>query len=202
MKLTLHQVAGTYHCKATLIKLEADVGIELVCGGNTIVLAGGSIDIQGGPLVKINSGPGPSVPKVSASLAVRRSPEEAVAADKSEPGKDTTYGGGEAPVPGETDEDIPGHEFEVPEPRVKTTSIEFQLLDVNEKAVANEQYILHKPDGSTVPGKTDGEGLARLADVEPGTYKIQLPERYDAEWKVIRVESLQSGGQAPSGGDA
>ena len=76
----------------------------------------------------------------------------------------------------------------------KTISLEFQLVDPEEKAVPKESYVLHKPDGTTEPGTTDGEGGVKLTDVEPGEYKIQFPNRYDVEWKFLRVEDPQAGG--------
>ena len=89
---------------------------------------------------------------------------------------------------------VPGWEPPPPKEEEKKISLEFQVVDPEEKAVPKESYILHKPDGSTEPGTTDGEGGVKLTDVEPGEYKIQLPNRYDVEWKFLRVEDPASGG--------
>ena len=159
------------------------------------MLTPAAIFIQGGPVVNINSGAGPGVVAAGGSEtflpSVAEDPSEA---DSSEPGKDTTYGGGGEITPGEVPENIPGWEPEDLEPPVRTISLEFQVVDAEENPVPNEAYILHKPDGTTEPGTTDGEGVVRLVDVEPGDYKIQLPDRYDMEWKFLRVEDPASGG--------
>lgn len=82
----------TISIKGLSIKLEASTGIELKCGGSSIVLTPGAIFIQGGPLININSGGGPPVGPVAASPGTPaapddpNSPEDPDPADNAEPG--------------------------------------------------------------------------------------------------------------------
>lgn len=54
--------------------------------------------------------------------------------------------------------------------------IEIELLDDDGKPVANEAYLIELPDGSKVTGRTDGEGRARLVNIDPGTAKVSFPD--------------------------
>ncbi len=92
-----HEVAMTYAAKAMSIKLEASTGIELKCGGSSIVLTPAAIFIVGGPLVNINSGSGPPVSPVTARATSPEAVAEVKEADTVQHGQDTRYGGGEPP---------------------------------------------------------------------------------------------------------
>ena len=68
----------TTHIKALAAKVEASTGIELVCGGSSIVLTPGAIFIAG-PIVNINTGSGPPVSPVVAPTTAVFSPAAPVA---------------------------------------------------------------------------------------------------------------------------
>jgi len=83
----------TVSMKGLSIKLEATLGIELKCGGSSIVLTPAAIFIQGGPLININSGGGPPVGPVATSPESPTAPddpnlpEDPDPADNAEPGQ-------------------------------------------------------------------------------------------------------------------
>jgi len=58
--------------------------------------------------------------------------------------------------------------------------IEIELLDEDGNAVANEDYILHLPDGGQRRGTLDGSGQAREEGIPPGNVEIEFPNS-DAE---------------------
>ena len=54
--------------------------------------------------------------------------------------------------------------------------IEIELLDDAGNAVAGERYFVELPDGSSISGRTDGNGRARIDGVDPGTAKVSFPD--------------------------
>jgi hypothetical protein len=54
--------------------------------------------------------------------------------------------------------------------------IEIELLDDDGKPVADERYFVELPDGSSLSGRTDGQGRARVGGVDPGTAKVSFPD--------------------------
>jgi hypothetical protein len=67
-----------------------------------------------------------------------------------------------------TQESAPGAE--------ETHWIEIELVDDAGKPVAGELYFVELPDGSSISGRTDGEGRARVDGVDPGTAKVSFPD--------------------------
>jgi len=65
--------------------------------------------------------------------------------------------------------------------RAEKTWVEVQLLDPNDRPVANERYSLQLPDGSVRTGKLDNEGIVRVRGIDPGTCKISFPDIV-SEW--------------------
>ena len=53
--------------------------------------------------------------------------------------------------------------------------IEIELLDEDGNAVANEDYILHLPDGQQRRGTLDGNGIGREENIPPGKVTIEFP---------------------------
>jgi hypothetical protein len=53
--------------------------------------------------------------------------------------------------------------------------IEIILEDEDGKRVANEQYVLHLPDGQQKQGALDGDGYSREEKIPPGKVKIEFP---------------------------
>lgn len=189
-----HDVKMVYALKALGVKIEASTGIELKCGGCSIVLTPAAIFIKGGPLVNINTGAGPPVTPPSAKAGSPTKPEEAEDADSTDPGSNSTYGGGGEPVPGTVPPEIKPRGGNGDEEDDLLTYLEFQLLDAKEKdkeePVANEPVVVlcgDEPlDGA--PAKTDGEGVVRITDVKTkdvSKIKIQYRKRYDSEWKEV-----------------
>jgi hypothetical protein len=54
--------------------------------------------------------------------------------------------------------------------------VAIELLDHAGKPVAGERYFVELPDGSTVSGRTDAQGRARVEGVDPGTAKVSFPD--------------------------
>lgn len=51
------------------------------------------------------------------------------------------------------------------------------LVDGRKKPIANERYILKKPDGTKEEGKTDSEGKIRVKNTIKGVGKVVFPDR-------------------------
>ncbi|MCP4246027.1 MAG: type VI secretion system tip protein VgrG, partial [bacterium] len=183
-----HEVAQTYAAKALNIKLEASIGIELKCGGSSIVLTPAAIFIMGGPLVNINTGSGPPVGPVTAMAGAPAKPEDPAAADKSEPGKDMRYSGGEELLEAEGLEPVEGYEFEPPaaeEEEKETTFIKIRLLNDEGEPVAGERYRVTCPDGTVKEGTLDANGMAEVTGIEPGECDVTFPDLDESAWHSI-----------------
>jgi len=173
-----YEVTQSYTAKAMSIKLEADTGIELKCGGSSIVLTPAAIFIAGGPLVNINSGSGPPVSPVTAMAASPGNPNQA---DTVTPGYDVTYGGGGAPpqpipaIPpgGVEDEDEDGGDSWI------RFSLKKEGTDV---PIPNEQYVIRLPNGRERSGRLDENGSAYITGIPPGECQICFPRIDASEW--------------------
>ena len=64
----------------------------------------------------------------------------------------------------------------------KKTWVEIQLLDPDGKPVPNEPYRITAPDGSISEGCTDGNGVARVDGIDPGTCKITFTALDQQAW--------------------
>ena len=53
--------------------------------------------------------------------------------------------------------------------------IEIKLMGEDGKPIANEDYILHMPDGTQVKGKLDSSGFAIVKQVPPGKVSVEFP---------------------------
>ncbi len=171
-----HEVTMTYALKALAVKIEASTGIELKCGGSSIVLTPAAIFIVGGPLVNINTGAGPPVTAPTAQATAPEAPEEPTAADEVEHGRDTRYGGVGQLVEAEPEEQVAGQEAEEKE----TTWLEIELVDEADLPVPREPFELKRGDEIIACGILDENGHARVTGLEPGSYDIGFP-RMDAE---------------------
>ncbi|MFQ5591629.1 MAG: type VI secretion system Vgr family protein [Phycisphaerae bacterium] len=168
-----HDVKQTYAAKALNIKLEASTGIELKCGGSSIVLTPAAIFIVGGPLVNINSGSGPPVGPVTAQATSPEAPEAPKSADEVQPGQDIRYDG--------TTPEEPADET----PATQKTWISIELRDENGNPIANEPYEITSGDGKVHKGTLDRKGKAKIGGIDPGTCQVTFPEIHGAEWKQI-----------------
>ena len=63
--------------------------------------------------------------------------------------------------------------------------IEIQLLDEADKPVAGESYRITLPDGTVDDGTLDGQGLARVEGIDPGSCTITFPKRDQAAWQPL-----------------
>ncbi len=174
--------ASTYHVDADTIKLQATAGIELVCGGSSIVLVPAGIYING-PMVYINSGAGPSQPAAPNVPSPPRTEADPSPADSSQPGRDTRYdGASQAPPELPPEPEVPGHEF--PEDETTRTSwIEIQVVDESGDPVPNERVEVTLPNGRRRQGRTNSEGLVRIDGIEAGQCQISLPNRDADAWE-------------------
>lgn len=136
-----------------------------------------------GNLVLINSG-GSAIPSSVSDSAT--DPAAPKTADKGKPGKDTSYSGGQEPAKGEAPPDIKS-EFENQQEEPERSWVEFQLLDAAGNPVSGEPYRVILPDDTLQTGQTDGEGLCRFYEIEPGTARISFPQRGDNEWHYVRT---------------
>ena len=66
-----------------------------------------------------------------------------------------------------------------------TAWIEILLLDMNDEPVPNEKYKIELPDGSTVQGKLDAQGLARHTGIKPGECKVTFPDLDMEAWEPL-----------------
>ncbi len=54
--------------------------------------------------------------------------------------------------------------------------LEIELVDDEGNPVPGELYTVELPDGSTVSGRLDDQGQARLEGIDPGTAKVSFPD--------------------------
>ena len=57
--------------------------------------------------------------------------------------------------------------------------VEIQINDRLGNPMKNENYVLHLPDGSEKKGKLDENGYAKVEDIPPGKFTIDLPDLDD-----------------------
>jgi len=169
-----HTVAATYALKAASAKIEASAGIELKCGGSSIILTPGAIFITG-PLVNINSGSGPPVGPVTAQATSPAEVEPPIDADSAVPGKDTSYTGDAQAAVAEGAAPVAGHEFASTETVEPTTSwIEIELKDSFGDPIASERFEITTSDGTVKQGTTDSNGKAKVSGIVPGECQIKF----------------------------
>lgn len=176
-----HEVTSTAHLKAADVKIEATGTIELTAGGSSVVICGDGVYIVGSK-VYINSGPGPTVGPVEGGVCPAAI-EDAAAADRSKPGKDTRYSApGTTPPTPPTLPDVPGHEFPSDDPPVKSW-IEIELKDKDGNPVPHEPYRVRDSANRSFTGALDENGFAHIDGVVPGDCEIRFPNRDLTVWK-------------------
>jgi type VI secretion system secreted protein VgrG len=123
------------------------------------------------------------------SLVSPAAPNEAVEADKANPGetaklkadqaqtKSGKYGAEKVKPhkPGETEE----------EKKTKTAWIEIEMVDEAKKPVPGVAYRVTLPDGTVDSGTLDEKGFARIEGFEPGTCQVTFPDLDKAAWEKI-----------------
>ncbi len=174
-----NETTMTSATKALSIKLEATTGIELKCGGSSIVLTPAAIFIMGGPIVNINSGAGPPVGPVVALAGSPAAPAAPVDADSAEPGHDTTYAGGAEPEPAEVPADIKGH-------KVETTWIEVELVDEAGQPVVGEVVKVTDPGGEVLCERPTGaNGIVHVLVPKEGTCQMSFVNLDAEAWERL-----------------
>jgi len=54
--------------------------------------------------------------------------------------------------------------------------VEIELKDEDGNPMANQDYVVHLPDGKEKKGKLDGQGRAVERDLPPGRYRLEFPK--------------------------
>lgn len=193
------KVASERYIKAATVLIEAD-SITLKSGGNFVVINATGVQIKG-TMVLINSG-GAALPSTIVDTVA--GPKTPAAPDEATPGQDVSYTFGPREFaqvePGEATISEP--EAEAP-PERERTWVEFQLLDDEHNPVPDEPYRVTLPDDTVQEGVTDAEGVCRFQEIEPGTARIQFPNRGDEEWVYDRrLGPMPAGSGSGSGGGA
>ena len=162
------QVTQDQYLKAMQMVLEATMGITLKVGGNFITIDKSGIAIKGMPAVQINSA-GAALSGSAGSLVSPIPPVDPAEADNAVPG---------TVVQKSAASDAPTHDPNSPENQTKKHWIEIKLLDEAGEPVPGEPYKITLPDGATIAdGTLDGNGFARVDNIDPGTCKIVFPRR-------------------------
>jgi type VI secretion system secreted protein VgrG len=181
------ETAQTLSIKALSVKIEGQLGIELKCGGSSIILTPAAIFIAGGPLVNVNSGSGPPVAPVVASAVAPAAPEKAEDADVADPGK-------MAEIKAEQKEKKAGKYGSTPvkpykppqteeEKEKKKSWIEIVLRDEQGEPMPGEPYRVVLPNGEEVAsGTLDEKGYARVDGFEPGQCQVLFPNMENDQW--------------------
>mgnify|MGYP000134853111 CR=1 FL=1 len=126
----------------------------------------------------------------SISAVAPPKPAEAFGADDSDPGKIAEVKAEQAKKKagkyGSTG--LPAHKAPKnqteEEKQEKTSWIEIELLDEEDKPVPGEKYEIELPDGSMAKGSLDGNGFARVEGVKPGECKVSFPELDESAWST------------------
>ena len=184
------EVTQTLAIKALSAKIEASTGIELKCGGSSIVLTPAAIFIMGGPLVNINSGSGPPVGPVTAQAVSPAAPDKAEDADQADPGEVAEIKAEQIQKQSGKYGSVPVKPFKPPSAEEVTEEmhwIEIELVDEEDKPIAGVEYEIKMPDGETVAsGTLDEKGQARVDGIkDPGNCQITFPKLDRDAWERI-----------------
>jgi type VI secretion system secreted protein VgrG len=67
----------------------------------------------------------------------------------------------------------------------KTSWIEIEMVDEEDRPVPGEIYRVTLPDGSVAEGTLDENGFARIGGMDPGQCQITFPELDQEAWEKI-----------------
>lgn len=74
---------------------------------------------------------------------------------------------------------------EDPEEAKSLVWIEIELVGEDDKPIPGEKYRVTASDGRVAEGMLNGEGWARVANLEPGNCKISFPDLDKDAWEFI-----------------
>jgi hypothetical protein len=60
--------------------------------------------------------------------------------------------------------------------------ISIELLDADDKPVADERYLIRLPDAARMGGRLGRDGRARIDGIVPGTCQVSFPDIDAREW--------------------
>ena len=69
-------------------------------------------------------------------------------------------------------------------PPAQKTWVEFQLVDADDRPVADVRYRVELPSGAVREGRTSRSGLIRFDDLDDGTCKLELPDLDRDAWET------------------
>ncbi|MBX3322748.1 MAG: hypothetical protein KF757_07130 [Phycisphaeraceae bacterium] len=72
---------------------------------------------------------------------------------------------------------------EDPEDAKNLVWIEIELVGEDDKPIPGERYRITAPDGRVAEGTLNGDGFARVNNLEPGTCKITFPKLDKDAWE-------------------
>lgn len=61
--------------------------------------------------------------------------------------------------------------------------VEIQLIGEDGKGIGGVAYRLQLPDGKVIEGKLDGDGIAAVEGIDPGTCVVTFPELDKEAWE-------------------
>jgi hypothetical protein len=67
-------------------------------------------------------------------------------------------------------------------PQAALTWIEIRLIGEDDAPIPGQRYRIELPDGSVREGTLDGEGLARVAEIDPGSCQVTFPDLDSEAW--------------------
>jgi type VI secretion system secreted protein VgrG len=165
--------------------IEAGVQISLKAGSSFVDIGPSGVTISG-TMVLINSG-GAAGSGSAATLVSPIDPEEALIAANADPGsKSKTYKNQMREMPKRKIPtfSMPTHKPDSPVNEEKKSWIEIYLKDADDIPIPGERYRVTLPDGTTLDeGTLDGNGYAKVTNIDPGNCKVTFPELDGRTWE-------------------
>lgn len=74
---------------------------------------------------------------------------------------------------------------QLPPPKPRKTWVEIELLGMDGAAIPGELYRIALPDGTSVEGRLNERGRARVAGIDPGSCTVTFPELDMEAWEPV-----------------
>lgn len=179
------KTTGNIYLKGMQVVIEASTGLTINVGGNFITINPAGIQMNGMPMLLINSG-GAALPGVPGMLVSPTAPAEADIADNADPGdKAPTYKQQWA-AKSATDQaaaNAASHDPNSEENKEKKSKIEIEVVNEEGKPVPGLKYRVTLPDGETLSeGTLDEKGYAIVSNIDPGNCKVTFPDLDKEAW--------------------